>query len=44
MSLSDVAVSSINSVDYWCIINEISKSEAVNLLQIADLNEKIGTL
>ena len=31
-------------VDYHCIFNGMSKSEAVNLLQNADFNEKSGTL
>ena len=30
----------IRDVDYCCIINGIGKSEAVTLLQNADLNEK----
>ena len=34
----------INGADYRCIITWISKSEAVNLLQKADLNEKRRTL
>ena len=33
-----------SGVDYRCIINGISKSEAVNLLQNADLSEKSGRL
>ena len=40
MSLSSIAILNINGVDYLCIINGISKSEAENLLQKADLNEK----
>ena len=39
MSLSNIAVLNISSVDSRCIINE-----AVNLLQKVDLNEKGGTL
>ena len=34
----------IRSFQYSCIISGIHKSEAVNLLQKADLNEKSGTL
>ena len=44
MSLSNITISSIDSVDYYCIINRISKSEAVNLPKNADLNERNGTL
>ena len=40
VNLSDIAILNINGVDYCCIITGISKSEAVNLLQKADLNEK----
>ena len=44
MNLSNVAILNLNSVDYHYIINAISKSKAVNLLQKANLNEKSGTL
>ena len=44
MNLSDIAILNIRGVDYCCIISRISKGEAVNLLQKADLNEKGGTL
>ena len=40
VNLSDIAILNVNVVDYCCIITGISKSEAVNLLQKADLNEK----
>ena len=40
LKLSVIAILSINSVDYCCIITGISKYEAVNVLQKADLNEK----
>ena len=43
LSLSNIVILKINCVDYCCILTGISKSEAVNLLQIADLNEKSGT-
>ena len=43
MNLSDIAILNISGVDYRCIISIISKSELVNLLQKADLNEKVGT-
>ena len=38
--LSNFAILNINGVDYCCIINEISKIEAVNLLQKAYLIKK----
>ena len=44
MTLSNIAVLNIHSFDYRFIMNGISKSEVVNLLQKADLNEKSGTL
>ena len=40
MNLSNMAILYIHGADYCCIINRVSKSEAVNLLQKADLNEK----
>ena len=43
MNLSDITILNINSVDYRCSINEISKSEAINLMQNVDLSEKIRT-
>ena len=36
MNLGDIAYLNINSADYRCIINGISKSQAVNLLQKAE--------
>ena len=44
MNLSNISVLAINSGDYCCSINGISKYEAVNVLQKSDLNEKRGTL
>ena len=44
IKLNDIAILNIRSVNYCCVINEISKSEAVNLLQNADVSEKGGTL
>ena len=32
----------MEGADYGCIFSEISKTEAVNLLQKADLQEKSG--
>ena len=40
MNLSDIAILNIHGVDYHCIINGISKSEAMGLLKNANLNEK----
>ena len=44
MNLSDIAILSINDVDYCCIINGISKRKAIKFMQNIDLNEKNGTL
>ena len=44
MSLSDIAILNIKSADYSCIVNRISKNEAINLMQNADLTEKSRTL
>ena len=44
MNLSDIAILSINGTDYCCIIKRISKNEAINSLENADLTEKRGTL
>ena len=40
VDFNSVAMLSIRSLDYPCIINEISKSEPKNLLKNAYLNEK----
>ena len=39
-NLDDIAILSINSIDFKCIISGISKSEAVKVLQNVDFNEK----
>ena len=44
INFRDVAVLNIKGSDYDCIISLISKNEATNLLQNADLTEKSGTL
>ena len=44
MDLNDIAILNICGIDYRCIVNGISKSKAVNLIQNADLSEKSGTL
>ena len=44
IKLSDIAILNIKGSDYGCIITLISKNEAINLLQNADLTEKSRTL
>ena len=44
VNLSDIAILNIKSSNYRCIISLISKNEAIDLLQNANLTEKIGTL
>ena len=44
MELNSIAILNIHDVDYRCIINGISKSEAINLLLNVDLSEKNGSL
>ena len=39
-NLNDIDILNINDVDYRCIISQINKSEAINLLQNADLTKK----
>ena len=41
--LSNIAALNIESANYCCIIRGISKSEAINLMQNADLTKKSGT-
>ena len=41
MKLSDIAILNIKSVDYRCIISEISKSESIILMQNIELTEKV---
>ena len=43
MNLSDIATVNIKGSDYCCIISLISKNEAINLMQNADLTGKSGT-
>ena len=40
INLNNIAILNINSVNYRFIINEISRSDALNLLKNADLNKK----
>ena len=44
VNLSDIAILNIKGLDYHCIISLISKNEAINLIQTADLTGKSGTL
>ena len=44
MNLSDIAILNNVGVDYRCIIDGISKSEAINLMQNIDLTGKKGEL
>ena len=39
-SFSYIAILNTNSADYCCIVKEITKDEAVNLLRKADLKVK----
>ena len=39
-NLSDIAVISVKNVDYHCIIHNISKSEAINLLENSVLEDR----
>ena len=43
INLSDIAILNIKGSDYHCIINLISKNDAKNLLQNADVTEKSET-
>ena len=40
MNLSDIAISNIKGSNYRYVINEISKSEAIDLMQNIDLTKK----
>ena len=40
INLNDIATLNIECVYYGCIINNISKSDAINLMQNADFNEE----
>ena len=44
VNLRDVAILNIRSADYHCIISGISKYEAINFRQNADLADKTRTL
>ena len=40
INLNDISILNINGADYRCIINGISTSAVVNLLQNTDLTER----
>ena len=40
----NIAILNIKNADYCCIISEITKNEAINLMQNADFTETTGTL
>ena len=44
MNLSDIAISNLKGSSYCFIVSLISKNEAINLMQNADLTEKSETL
>ena len=44
LDLSNIAILNIHGPGYCCIISEISKSEAINLIQNTEFTEKSGTL
>ena len=44
VNLSDIDILNIKGSVYRCIISLISKNQAINLLQNADLTKKTGTL
>ena len=44
INLNNIAILNIRGVDYRCIIDGISKTDAANLLQNADLTEEKGRL
>ena len=39
LDISDIAIITVKNVDYRCIIHNISKSEAVNLLENSVLED-----
>ena len=41
INLNDIAVLNFEAFDYRCIISLIRKSDAINLMQIADLMKKV---
>ena len=43
MNLSNIDTLNINGADYRCIVNGISKTESINLMQNINLSEKSQT-
>ena len=43
MNLNDIAILDVKGFDYRCVISQISKNEAINLIQNAYLTKKSGT-
>ena len=41
MNFNDIAILNIHGIEYCCVISGISKNEAVNLLQNADLSQNV---
>ena len=44
INVSDIAILNIKGSNYHCIISLISKNEAINLMQNADLTKKSRVL
>ena len=40
LNISDIAIITVKNVDYCCIIHNISKSEAINLLKNSSLKDR----
>ena len=41
MNLSDIAILNVKGSNYCCVINGISKSEVINLIQNTNLTKKV---
>ena len=39
LNIIDIAIITVKGVDYRCFINDISKSEAINLLENSELED-----
>ena len=44
INLSNIAILNFQGSAYCCIISQISKNEAIKLLQNADVTDKSGTV
>ena len=40
LNISDIAIITVKNVDYCCIIRDINKSEAINLLKNSMLEDR----